>query len=746
MDDLKSVTVGSLRELARKHLGSDYRKLKKRELIAALVASVPQLARLARFLVVSELRKRFEDGRSHSPSDSQPGMSQPPGAHPNGGAPHDEATSAPIPPAPSPGEHSGSGRVSAPSQTAASQAPEPTRETHSARPAHVVTFPAKPRASRESLMPSQSEPPSASVEKSSEVEVPPIQHVAEPVVEGFFVARVRGEAEVRRHHLQESTAQANVSERLDLDGGGAGDLPGEYLDDSVLLFVRDPQTLFALWDFKVATRVQAQRELASPRAVLRLFDGASLVREVDCSLDSRGYYLHDLPPGRTYRLEVHFVAADGRTRRIGPSSNQASLPPTGVSTDTTLRFMTLPGPPLEAELSGPGASVSRVEEREYVTWRRVPLPGSEGSRLVPEVHLERVVLELEGARAVEEVGGEAAALHFGGVTRPPGASDQRYEVTQRYLEARERAPGASEQHLVVGDRVRAGVSQPSAPRAREYLSVARGPGGASDLRYETVASPPPTAVGPWSLHRYLDLGTLRPRGASDMRYAVATEVGGRDANARGPSPLGSAAPRTHDVPPRSSGGTELRYLEMPVRVPGASEAHPGRGGSLAPDTSKDGAATPRDAATDRGDLTRPGVSTSMPSSSAESTHREAPPPVDHILEAGYFESPPPASRLLVAEVSVPVAVAPEAARVTPASPREPVTEATAVAPLSGASALRLFESAARVPGMSDLRYFEAPPRAIGAEDTRPVAPPAPSTKPSQSSSPKRKPPSGRRRR
>ena len=47
MDDLKSVTVSYLRDLARKHLGPGHSKLSKTELIAALAKFVPALKKVA---------------------------------------------------------------------------------------------------------------------------------------------------------------------------------------------------------------------------------------------------------------------------------------------------------------------------------------------------------------------------------------------------------------------------------------------------------------------------------------------------------------------------------------------------------------------------------------------------------------------------------------------------------------------------------------------------------------------------
>ncbi|MCE9667264.1 DUF4912 domain-containing protein [Myxococcus stipitatus] len=727
MDDLKSVTVGSLRELARKHLGSDYRKLKKREWIAALVASVPELARLARFLVFSELRKRLVDPGPHAPpSPAAVSGAHVPSAHPNDGA----ATDGP----PERIEHSGSGRALTVEQVPTGRAPEPSGPTHSARPAHVVTFHPKPRVTREPIVMSPpSEPTPASTEKSSGTEAPMAQHPAEPVVEGFFVARVQGEPEVRRHHLQEAEAAETTRASGDLDEG-LGGVPSEYADDVVLLLVRDPHTLFALWDFKAATRARAMQGLDSPRAVLRLFDGEALVREVDCPLDARGFYLRDLPAGRAYRLEVHFVGQDGRAQRIGSSSNRASLPSEGVSTDTTVRFMSAPGTPPAAEPSPGAAAAPRVEVREYVTWRRVPLPGSEGHQQVPEVHREHITHEV--GVPVEVAG---AGPHLETLARPAGASDERYAVTRRYLEERGRAPGASEQRY--GDFAsEAGAAVPRA-RTYEYLAVSRGEGGASEWRYESPSRPVPAAPGARPPYRHLDLDLLRARGgASDMRYAIAI-----DADAR------ASDSRSFDARPRAPGASDLRYFDSPRRPSGASESRrptppppPGARvvpreegaasrASSAPSPEWATSAAPRDVVPE---ASTPGGAGERPRdtrpASSEPKASASTPSVDHILEAGYFEHPSSAARLLVDGVRGATAerdeVAPKEASAT-AQPREPASPA-----LAGAPALRLFEASVKGSGMSDLRSFEAAPGAIGVTEN--PKPPSPA----------RKPPSSRRRR
>ncbi|MFY1828534.1 DUF4912 domain-containing protein [Myxococcus fulvus] len=619
MDDLKSVTVGSLRELARKHLGSGYSKLKKEELIAALAAFVPALAKLARLAGIKIPARKAAEKKAPAEKTpvpakiaTRPALSvkatpaktstpaskaarpratekaAPPPKAPGSKAPAVSAKApasrggatkepppskkaprvslvtvakAPAKPKPKPGrsrveEPSEQGRVSAPKRVAAKRASEKPGGPPSARPAQVVNFPPKPRAPREAAQaeaegsaPTPSEPMESS--QVAPPAPPPVeQHRAEPVIEGFFVARVAGESEARRHHLQEKVEHPSVSAQRGEGHTAAQDaLPSEYQDDTVLLLARDPNTLFALWDFSVATRTRAMHDLDSPRAVLRVFDGDALVREFDCVLETRGYYIHGLPAGRLYRIEAHFLGRDGRSRRIGGSSNRVALPPAGVSTDTTVRFMRRPVPVEPEAPPVPVRQVPPMEEREYVTWHRVELPGSAGVKDIPVVHRER--FGVEGV-----LPGESSGPHLAGIGRAPGASDQRYVASQRYLEAQARMAGASD--------MRHAEQPPPAPRALVYLEVGppRAP-GASDQRYQApsvgkLEGPRPQVEGPRPTYAYLEVG--RAPGASDMRYI---DVAG------GTAPQ-VADRRYFESPTRAPGASDMRYFDASAQVPGAS--------------------------------------------------------------------------------------------------------------------------------------------------------------------------------
>jgi hypothetical protein len=434
MADLKSVTVEYLRELARKHLGRGHSKLKtKDDLLKALAGLVPGLTKVEEPKVakgskpvakasapekktrsvkkqvqekVKEVREKVRGSRKAPVAISAASRTEKPGEPP--------AKPAPAEKRPLPGDDE-----------------EKTPVYHPPRPAEVVTFPPKPKPSRPSgngetthTSPAAEPEPSAPPEPAASPEpAHPVQHAAEPLVEGFFVARMAGEHELLRHHLTEAQRHP-PREALDAPGykEKLGELPMDYGDDTVLLLPRDPYTLFLFWDFSAAARQRALEGLEAPRAVLRVYDNRDiLLRVIDVALESRSYYIHGMPPGHPYRVEVHFVGSNGRSRRIGHSSNRVTLPPVGPSADTSVRFMRLPPlvrvANLEAQAATAPTRTAPIEEREYITWRRVPLPGSGGFEDIPERHLERIM----GPGAPGEGASEQPYLEAG---RPGGSSEQ----------------------------------------------------------------------------------------------------------------------------------------------------------------------------------------------------------------------------------------------------------------------------------------------------------------------------------
>jgi hypothetical protein len=180
-----------------------------------------------------------------------------------------------------------------------------------------------------------------------------------PDPEGFFVARVRGEEAVRDapHQLLEPGGWEEEAPAPPLHDEGLGELPWTYGDDLLVALPRDPRTLFVYWDQSRATVDAAFAGIPGAKVQLWVFArGAQWerIRVVEVALEARGWYLHDLEPGRAYRAELHVVGSDGQDRLLPGESVPTALPPQGPSPVVDDRFATLPwGVPLP-KLMGPG--------------------------------------------------------------------------------------------------------------------------------------------------------------------------------------------------------------------------------------------------------------------------------------------------------------------------------------------------------------------------------------------------------
>lgn len=166
---------------------------------------------------------------------------------------------------------------------------------------------------------------------------------------GFFVARVRGEDAVREapHPMSEAAEGAPpAAARRAPSPEDLGELPWSYGEDMLVVLPRDPRSLFVYWDHSEATLRDAFRGLDAPRVELvlsaRAGEGWEPVRRVPLALESRGWYVHDIDAGRTYRAELRVVDDAGRERLLGPRSGAAAVPPAGPSPAVDDRFVHLP--------------------------------------------------------------------------------------------------------------------------------------------------------------------------------------------------------------------------------------------------------------------------------------------------------------------------------------------------------------------------------------------------------------------
>jgi hypothetical protein len=186
-----------------------------------------------------------------------------------------------------------------------------------------------------------------------------------PDPEGHFVARVRGEDAAREAPHQMAETGGDVPWTAEDEGVGApkydeglGDLPWGYGDDAFVALPRDPKTLFLYWDLAGDTVARGFEGLEHGRTQLWLFvqggEGWERLRVLDFALESRGFYVHDLEPGRTYRAEIHAVDRRGTDRLVGRPSNPVALPPVGPSPIIDDRFARIPWDTPLGRLLGPG--------------------------------------------------------------------------------------------------------------------------------------------------------------------------------------------------------------------------------------------------------------------------------------------------------------------------------------------------------------------------------------------------------
>jgi hypothetical protein len=207
--------------------------------------------------------------------------------------------------------------------------------------------------------------------------------------EGFFVARVRGEEGVRdaprslleRGDFEEEAAPPSVHDE------GLGELPWSYGEDALVALPRDARTLFIYWDHAPSTLASTFQGLDHPHAQIWLFvrgAGWERIRTVDFAIESRGYYLHDLEPGRVYRAELHLVDKRGQERILAQPSNAMALPPQGASPVVDDRFVRIPWELPLPRLLGPGAPGGPFPEalRDLLArlsdWSRLPGGGGGG--------------------------------------------------------------------------------------------------------------------------------------------------------------------------------------------------------------------------------------------------------------------------------------------------------------------------------------------------------------------------------
>jgi len=281
-------------------------------------------------------------------------------------------------------------------------AKEPAVRKAPAKPPEKAAAVKKPAVKKAAVK--KAAPPTAPAKKAAGKAAPAKPRVArgrratagaEPVSpdpEGFFVARVRGEEGLRDapHQLLEGADWEEEAPPAAYEEG-LGELPWAYGDDTLVALPRDPRTLYLYWDHARETLQRAFEGLDRAHAQIWLFvraAGWERIRVVDFALESRGYYLHDLEPGRVYRAELHLVDRAGREKLIPQASSPVALPPFGPSPVVDDRFVRIPWEFPLPRLLGPGTAGGPFSEElrallarlsDWNTWRAAAASGQPGT-------------------------------------------------------------------------------------------------------------------------------------------------------------------------------------------------------------------------------------------------------------------------------------------------------------------------------------------------------------------------------
>jgi len=129
------------------------------------------------------------------------------------------------------------------------------------------------------------------------------------------------ESDVRVH----SPAAAQPPHHLEPDVENLGELPWMYGDGRLVTLLRDPRTIFVYWDLSPHHVEQAFENLGPARAVLKVWNGSGVLREIEVRLEARGWYVRELPPGIDLRIELWALGERGM--RLIRAARAVRMPP-----------------------------------------------------------------------------------------------------------------------------------------------------------------------------------------------------------------------------------------------------------------------------------------------------------------------------------------------------------------------------------------------------------------------------------
>jgi hypothetical protein len=122
-----------------------------------------------------------------------------------------------------------------------------------------------------------------------------------------------------------------------------GELPDTYGTGRLFLTARDPDWLYAYWDLSGQQMSACRQQAVDGRLVLRVFEKnhAAPLHEFTVHGDTRNWYIQAHKPAATFSAQLGYWLPDAKFYVVS-QSREATTPSAVVSSDTTVRFATIP--------------------------------------------------------------------------------------------------------------------------------------------------------------------------------------------------------------------------------------------------------------------------------------------------------------------------------------------------------------------------------------------------------------------
>jgi hypothetical protein len=162
------------------------------------------------------------------------------------------------------------------------------------------------------------------------VAVPPI------LLEGDAPSIVRPSGPGKRYDIGREEREPGEMEAMEL--------PEAYGTQRVLLVARDPHWLYVHWDMTIEQLRQHNKQSRDGHLVVKIFrdrPGGTPIVEQHVHPESRNWFVHVGRGGTRYVAQLGYFDVDGNWQAVA-TSGATFTPPDLVSSDTTVRFETIP--------------------------------------------------------------------------------------------------------------------------------------------------------------------------------------------------------------------------------------------------------------------------------------------------------------------------------------------------------------------------------------------------------------------